>query len=271
MYRVEVQQQTHFDNDSTDAPEQLRLLSEILGGHSAAVLSGLGIGAGARCWDIGSGDGSVARWLADQVGPTGSVLATDLKPEHVPVHPQIEARRHDLLADSWPAGRFDLIHARLVLMHLPRAADLALRLVEQLAPGGVLVLTDWFCDCAVGPVASPVDAYTSSIWWRYHDAVHDLGALAGMDLGWAAQTADVLRAAGHDDVTVLHDQACGRGGTPSALLARLHSTMLEDHLIRAGLEPGDLAAIRANLLDPGFEMATYHTFTTVLRAPQQAS
>ena len=258
-----------FDNARPEAPEQLRLLSEILDADTFAVLEEAGVREGARCWDIGAGEGSVAVWLAERVGATGSVLATDLKPDHVPVRPRLRALGHDVTADPWPESEFDLIHARLVLMHLVDRHALAVRLASHLRPGGALVLTDWYCDCAAGAVASPVDAPVWKIWQRYHDAVHDLGAKTGMSLEWAATAADVLRAAGHQDVTVQRHRASGRGGGPTALLARLHSFMLEPHLkAGAGLTDADLAVIRENLLDPEFEMATYHTYTTVLRAPE---
>jgi SAM-dependent methyltransferase len=266
MYSAQAEQsRTTFANDRPEAPEQLSLLSAILDEHTFAVIDELGVGAGARCWDIGSGAGTVALGLAERVGPAGHVLATDLDPQHVPPHPRLAAVRHDLLTDPPPEGRFDLIHARLVLMHLADRAAVAVRLSERLRPGGALVLTDWSCDC-LRVVVSPVDERTATIWQRYHDAVHTLSARAGMDLRWAEQAPAVFRDAGRTDVTVRHFRDRAVGGTPGALLARLHSVMLEDHLAAAGgLTGDDLEVIRANLVDPSFEMATYHTYTTVVR------
>jgi predicted O-methyltransferase YrrM len=43
-------------------------------------LTRLGLSSGALCLEVGAGSGSVARWMADQVGPTGRVLAVDLDP-----------------------------------------------------------------------------------------------------------------------------------------------------------------------------------------------
>ncbi|MFF7651762.1 methyltransferase domain-containing protein [Streptomyces sp. NPDC007983] len=272
MYsKTEDEQQEGFDNARPEAQDQLSLLSDILDRHTFRVLNGLGVGHGRRCWDIGAGNGSVARWLTARVGTTGQVVASDLDPGHVPEHPRIEPLRHDLTLDPWPGPPFDLIHARLLLMHLPAREEIAVRLAGHLRPGGVLVLTDWYCDCAAGVVASPVDAYTAEIWQRFHDGVHALGEKTGMDLTWAARTADVIRAAGYEVGTELF-QDTGRGGTPTARLARLHSFMLEPHLTaNAGLTPDDLAVIRANLLDPEFEMATYLTHTTIVRAAAEVT
>ena len=55
-------------------------------------LTGVGVAEGWACWEIGAGGGSIARWLAEQVGPTGSVLATDIDPRFIPT-------------SSWPSLR----------------------------------------------------------------------------------------------------------------------------------------------------------------------
>jgi SAM-dependent methyltransferase len=52
--------------------------------------------------------------------------------------------RHDITADAIPLARYDLIHARLVLSHLPQRRDVLVRLIEALRPGGWLVIED-FC------------------------------------------------------------------------------------------------------------------------------
>lgn len=259
-----------FDNAAPEAPEQLSLLSEILNRDTFRTLGELGVGHGWRCWDIGAGDGSVARWLAARVGMNGQVVASDLNPEHVPDHPRVEAIRHDIISDPCPEPKFDLIHARLVLMHLADRETVAVGLASHLRPGGALVLTDWYCGCAVeGVVKSPVDEYTARVCQQYHDAMHALSKETGMDLDWASHTAEVLSTAGYQDLTVTDYQAPGKGGSPTARLARLHSFMLEPYLVsKAGLTADDLAAIRANLLDPEFEMVTNHTYTTVVRVPK---
>ncbi|MFI6336935.1 class I SAM-dependent methyltransferase [Streptomyces sp. NPDC050535] len=267
MYEATAEKEEQgFDNSRPEAPKQLSLLSDILNRETFTVLDGLGAGGGRRCWDIGAGDGSVARWLADRAGSTGQVIASDAKPQHVPQHPGIQVIEHDVTTDPWPEPAFDLIHARLVLMHLAEREEIAVRLAGHLRPGGVLVLTDWYCNCAAGMVATPADKHTTEIWQHCHDAVHTLGERTGMDLAWAPRTAGVLRAAGYDVSTKLFRDT-GQGGTPSALLARLHTFMLEPHLrVNAHLTPDDLETIRSNLLDPEFAMTTYLTYTTIVRA-----
>lgn len=266
MYRTTADTEHQgFDNASPEAPEQLSLLSEILDGETFEVLGQIGITEGWRCWDIGSGGGSVARWLAGRVGDSGQVVASDLEPKYVPRHPRIRTISQDITADIWPEPAFDLIHARLVLMHVPDREKVALRLAGHLRPGGALVLSDWFCDCAAGSVVPPADERSVEAWSRCHAAVHALARQADMDLVWAQRMDGVFRAAGYTDVSTRVFTADGHGGTPSARLSRLHTHMLEGHL-QGSLTAEDLAVIRENLADPAFEMIPYRTYTTVVRA-----
>ena len=100
-------------------------------------LTGVGVTDGWVCWEIGAGGGSIARWLAERVGPTGSVLATDIDPRFIPASQlgQLEVVRHDVTTDAIPAARYDLIHARLVLSHLPQRLDVLVRFVTSAAAG----------------------------------------------------------------------------------------------------------------------------------------
>ncbi|MEV5900722.1 methyltransferase domain-containing protein [Streptomyces sp. NPDC052127] len=260
-----------FDNEAPAATEQLSLLAQILNRETFSTLAEeVGVGHGWRSWDVGTGDGSVARWLAARGGTTGHVVASDLKPHHVPDHPRIEAIRHDLTSDPWPEPKFDLIHARLLLMHLGDRDTIAVKLAAHLRPGGTLVIADWSCPCtSESLIKSPADEYTARIFAEYHRGVHKLGEQTGMDLAWASRTPEVLSAAGYRDITTRDYQAPGQGGAPTATLARLHTFMLEPFLLsQTTLTEADLAAIRETLLDPEFEMDTNHLYTTVVRIPK---
>src|SRR6516164_6521680 len=60
---------------------------------------------GWRCLEVGAGRGSMAVWLAEQVGPSGHVVATDIDItylERLDV-PNLEVRRHNILDDPLDA------------------------------------------------------------------------------------------------------------------------------------------------------------------------
>src|SRR6476620_6834795 len=56
---------------------------------------------GWRCLEVGAGRGSMAVWLATQVGPTGHVVATDLDTRYLAKLdvPNLEVIQHSILDD----------------------------------------------------------------------------------------------------------------------------------------------------------------------------
>lgn len=66
-----------FDNCQDDEDERLRRLEEIADPRSISLLGPLGIEGGWRYEEFGAGRVPMVSWLADQVGPSGSVVAVD--------------------------------------------------------------------------------------------------------------------------------------------------------------------------------------------------
>ncbi len=256
-----------FDNDLPDAAEQLRLLSETFDPHTNAVLTGLGVAESWYCWDIGSGGGSTAAWLADRVGKHGRVLATDLKPHHVSATRTIEVRQHDLTNDDLPSEKFDLIHARLVLMHLKDREELVSRLATVLKPGGALVLTDWYAHSEDEDlVQAAPDEASRLLFLRFQEASRIVAARKGSDFFWAQRTPQIMRAAGLTDITIHEHREVWPGGSPGARLLRIHPALLREPLLASGvLTNEDLESIRELLLDPRLVVSPCQTLTTTGR------
>src|SRR4029077_16621494 len=120
-----------LDNAAREAPARFDALSALYDQATIQHLENSGVGPGWRCLEVGGGRGSIAAWLATRVGPTGHVLVTDLDPRFLDASkfPNLEVRRHNIVSDSLPEATFDLIHARLVLMHLPEREKVLERLV----------------------------------------------------------------------------------------------------------------------------------------------
>jgi 2-polyprenyl-3-methyl-5-hydroxy-6-metoxy-1,4-benzoquinol methylase len=133
-----------FDQAWQRERDRLGALESLFDGSSRRLLADLGVGAGWRCLEVGCGGGSIATWLADRVGPTGRVLATDLDTRFLAGHGRanLEVRTHDVASDPLDEAAFDLIHARAVLVHLPDRQQVLKRLVAALRPGGWLLIED---------------------------------------------------------------------------------------------------------------------------------
>ncbi|OJF13665.1 class I SAM-dependent methyltransferase [Couchioplanes caeruleus] len=258
-----------FDNDVSEAANQLRHIGDTVDPHSIAVLDTLGVKSGSTCWDVGAGSGSIARWLAQRVGPHGRVLATDIKPQHVQVQDNLEILRHDVRTDPFPPDRFDLIHARLLLMHLPAREQILGRLVEALKPGGILVVSDWETSHLDLVLDSP-DENGTRVFQRFLETCLAGSPAVGIDPRWAARANGAMRRAGLTDVTTTVHARSWAGGTGACLLHRSNTIQLQPHLLLGGFTEDELTTLRELLIDPRFVISSYLMFTTVgVRAPER--
>ncbi|MFC7639722.1 class I SAM-dependent methyltransferase [Streptosporangium lutulentum] len=175
-----------FDNNDPEAAHRHDYLASMLDGLTGSRLAELGDLTGRRCLEIGAGAGSIAAWLAKRTGPEGRVLATDVNTRHLPLDAGFDVRRHDIVSEPVPEGPWDVIHARLVLVHFPERHDILRRLAAALAPGGALVVEDFENTFRKGVLSAPtpeaeglLDAYQDSLV-RWAFPAH------GIDPAWAA-------------------------------------------------------------------------------------
>lgn len=175
-----------FDQAWQREHDRLTALESLFDGSSRRLLADLGVGAGWRCLEVGCGAGSVARWLADRVGGSGHVLATDLDTRFLDGHGRanLDVRTHDIVTDPIGDAAFDLVHARTVVMHLADRHQVLKQLVAALRPGGWLLIEDVdFADTTAatlgGYVTAPPPA--PAAMRRVYEAIAALFAANGAD------------------------------------------------------------------------------------------
>ncbi|MFD0689637.1 methyltransferase domain-containing protein [Actinomadura fibrosa] len=241
-----------LDNARAEAGERFVWLAELFDGVTRGHVERLGVGAGSRCWEVGAGGPGIPEALAAAVGPSGYVLATDIDPSWLRAGEGYEVRRHDVAADPPPEqGTFDLVHARLVLVHVPDRARALATMVAALRPGGRLLVED--ADTALQPLAcldesGPAQRRAN----RLRNAVRELLARRGADLRYGRTLPRALREAGLVDVA-----AAGFfpvGGTACDRLEAATIQHVRGELLAAGLADeaeidAHLAAVRAGELD----------------------
>jgi SAM-dependent methyltransferase len=168
---------------------RLQLLAEACDARTIRHLRDIGVSEGWRCLEAGAGTGSVALWLARQVGG-GTVVATDIDTRCLafPGAGNVTVLRHDLTIDSCPGDPFDLIHSRDVLLHLPNREEVLNRLVTWLLPGGWLVVEDAFIlpDLIAPPLLARLFAALAAL----------LAEQLGSDYQWALTLPGPLRSHG---------------------------------------------------------------------------
>jgi SAM-dependent methyltransferase len=250
-----------FDNNTVEAENQLRYIGETVDSHTRATLKSIGVAAGWECWDVGAGAGTVAQWLAERVGPSGHVLASDLKPQHIPARDNLKTLKHDVRIDPYPSDGFDLIHARLLLMHLPAREEIVHRLVSALNPGGFLVLSDWETDYLDLVLDSPDEAATG-VFKKFLEICRAGSPAAGIDTRWAPRANSIMRKAGLTEITTEIHAESWAGGTGACLLHHSNTIQLQSGLLNSGLDEKELQKLREVLLDPRFVISSHLMFTT---------
>lgn len=184
-----------LDSSSDGERERLRLLEGSFDPGTFRWLDQIGVGSGWRCLEVGAGSGSVARWLADRVGPLGHVVATDLRIGQLAAHsvPNLEVRLHNIITDSIESAHYDLIHLRFVLNNLAdHRATLLPKVIGALRPGGWLVVEDPDFASFDGCLR---DASTDLARW-YYEWVSMYRQHVGVELYAGRRTLHELRAAG---------------------------------------------------------------------------
>lgn len=147
------QPETYALGHTTREYERLRAQARDWEAATARILGQISLPTDASCLDAGCGPGETTRLLAQRVGPGGRVLGIDLDASigalavkmlhgsgyrHCAFHP------HDVTTDEpVPGGPFNLVYARLLLVHLRDRAAVLARLWDAVAPGGYLMVQDY--------------------------------------------------------------------------------------------------------------------------------
>jgi SAM-dependent methyltransferase len=240
-------------NSSGESQTRFAALSALFDRATIAHLTQCGVASGWRCLEVGAGGGSIATWLADRVAPTGAVLATDIDPRflHPPSRPNLEVQRHDIAVDSLPESAFDLVHSRLVLLHVPQRHGAMARMVRALKPGGWIVAEE-FDSVSMAPPPSLCPAEV-----QLHTQVALLRLLEdhGVDRLYGRRLFGVLQSQGlvnlHAEGRVLLLQP----GTAGASMLRANYQQLREAMIGQGYitrEQFDIDLER--LQEPSFAM-----------------
>jgi ubiquinone/menaquinone biosynthesis C-methylase UbiE len=261
-----------FENAAQQAGQRFSSLETLYDPWTIRHLEATGIGPGWQCWEVGAGGGSIAAWLGERSGSTGHVLVTDIDPRFlmelaVLDQPTIEIQRHDIVADPVPAQTFDLIHARLVLVHLPERELALQQMVTALKPGGWLVLDD-FDVALMDRSSTTTDATAAALYQKMHAAQDRLLEARGGDLRWGRSLYRRLRAHGLANVGMEGYVVVCEGRSPGARLKQANFEQIREEAVNAGfITNEEVEQVLILLDDPDFAISSHMMFTAWGRRP----
>jgi len=248
-----LQAQRYFAQDIARDFESERLLNiqAALDPLTKRRLDFVGIGPGWRCLEVGAGRGSIARWLGQTVAPRGRVVATDIDLrllDHVE-GPYVELREHDITVDELEPESYNLVHCRLVLMHLADP-ELALeRMVSALCPGGWLVVEEaMFTE----PIFVTREHLAAGAVERVYAAVKEFLSQF-MDLGFGQKVVHMVAELGLEEFSAEQTRFYAPGGHPAPIANMMTWEMFREPLLASGaVAPDDLDVASAAMQDPSF-------------------
>lgn len=223
--------------------------------------------AGRSAVDAGCGGGDVSFLLAERVGPVGRVTAFDLDDDKLALARQeaeehgianIDFRRSSVL-DPWPSEAPTFAYARFVLTHLQQPEIMLGRALDNLAPGGVLVVEDIdfdgsFCD-------PPNPAYNAFLHLYVTSAIS-----RGCDPFIGRRLVRLLEDAGFADVGFSLVQPYGREGDVKRI-ASLTFAAIADTAMKLGLAtPDRVAEVKSGLADFAADPRTTMSLPRIFQA-----
>jgi SAM-dependent methyltransferase len=230
--------------------DRLRSLTDLYDQTSLQLCERLGLADGWACLDVGAGTGSLVELLADRVGESGLVVGADIDVRFLqPIErPNVEVLRLDITKEPPPRADFDLVHARLLLEHLPQRDDLLLVLSLLVRPGGYLLIEDF--DWATAMMFDPA----SDVGEQISAAVRTVMMAGGYEAQFGRRLPRLFAAAGLTDVQTHAQAAQVRGDRQRGIPQwQLLIEQLSSHLLASGLvTQGDLDEFDAQCHDEDF-------------------
>ena len=200
--------------------ERLVHLAATLDPGTQRRMRALGIGPGWRCLEIGAAEGSMTRWMAEQVGASGRVVAADIDLRFLADlrRPNVEVRELDVRSAPLEEAAFDLAYCRTLLLHLPDPNAALAKLLRSLRPGGWLLAED--SDMCVQVAADP-DHPDAELFESFHRRVWaHLRSVKYFDTRFGRTLPPRLRALGLVELGFEASASFQSGGEPGAELQR---------------------------------------------------
>ena len=240
-----------LDNAAPQTPARFSALAELYDATTIRHLERIGVGHGYQCWEIGAGPGSIANWLVSRCGPDGSVLATDIDTRFLDQSGDaiLTVRRHDIVADPLPGETFDLIHARLVLVHLPEREKVLDRMIAALKPGGWLLAEEFD---SFSQLPAP-DRYPWEVALKSAAAMRRVMIEQGVNAGFGRALVGHLRARGLESISAEGRMLMSQGTSLGTHLMKANLEQLRESILATGsVTPLEFEADLARLDDEDF-------------------
>lgn len=179
--------------------ENLNLQHKILESNSTQQLSKAGLREGMVVWDIGCGSGEMTEYIASVVGSSGHVYAMDVSEEQIKLTKKritnVGYKNVSFIVDDISShedrgfDKADIVHSRLLLMHVKSPTDALNRMLSLLKPFGVL-------SCQEASMNSLKNGCENAFIDKYFQLLVAYGTLNGFDYNIGRKLPDLCSSLG---------------------------------------------------------------------------
>ena len=254
---------------------RLRRQSDELRSQTVELLDRIGLRPGQSAIDLGCGPSGILSLLSAAVSLGGRVVGLDADPAHTAMARQYVAELGlsnvavmpgDARHTGQPPDTFDLVHARTLLITIPRPAEVVAEMVRLAKPGGWVASQE--------PDVEHALCYPPLAAWDRLRQIFTLGhERLGADLHVGRRLTELFRQAGLEDIGVAvyaptHEVGDSRRTLLPDLVRSLRSVILDLDLC----DEQELAeldhAVRAHLADPRTLVMPHLLFVAWGRKPR---
>ncbi len=249
----------HRHLSDSEEYERLRKIEVLLDPRTRGFLQKLGLKKGMSFMEAGAGGGSLLAWLSESVGPEGKVLAVDIDSRFIKgIHrPNLQVLEDDLTQMDLGSERFDFIHERYVLNHIPDYQGVVGKMRKALKPGGWILLEDVVSSAGRFETKDPGKL---KAFLAVPKARKVLFASKGLDSDFGRLLPGLLRGQGFKQVGEETFAPVDRGGQGQAEIMRLSTLGLWDQYLSTGLvTKADLKTFVEMAADPNQEAVFFST------------
>ena len=253
-------QHEYFAASTSDSVERERLaaLEAATDPKSRRHLQTIGVGPGWKCLEVGGGGGSITRWLCETVGSSGRVVATDIDTRFLRQidEPNVEVRTLDILRDTLEDSEFDLVHCRLLLIHLSDVDAALRRMIRAARSGGWILIEE--TDFSTYRAADPEHPSSEYFTQKVREIFDGIARLRLFDPYLGCRVRSFLEHAGLSDVASEGTAYIWHGGEAEA---EEHRRSLPA-LVQAGVcSESDSLKLQTILGDPQFTFVGHTVFS----------
>jgi len=262
---VLAEQNAYVDIRRALASDRLREVQQSFDALTITRLNSLGVDTGWRCLVVGSGRGSIARWLSERVGELGRIVLAELDPSDN-IESNVETRVHDIVEDPMERDTYDLAYSRYVLMTVGdphRALD---NMIASLRPGGWLVVEEGdFGEPMVITREHPAAGAFERVWHAMTAFLAD-----SMDARYGTKLPRIGGGLGLDELHTEATRAFNAGGANAPTAMKVALDVFRPFLLSStAVWEDDLDLASAALEDPSFVCGSPTSYVMLGRKPER--